>query len=177
MGAHQQRRGVALGQDAWACIQDLKVDLTHSPVLAYYNHEKLVSLQVDASSHGLGGCVMQDGRPVANVSRSMNSSENHYAQLEKEMLVITWGLPGSMVKYMGNVKQWYKQTTNHWINSSRNLWHRHNHICCASRSVIARLYRNLEERCSSLICEVEHPWVNQSHRKMSTKSKSVTRCQ
>lgn len=73
------------------CISDLKSALTHAPVLAYFNPDLPVSLQVDASSHGLGACVIQEGRPVAYASRSLNKAEKNYAQLEKEMLAIAWG--------------------------------------------------------------------------------------
>lgn len=45
------------------------------PVLAYFDPGKEVTLQVDASKHGLGATMMQEGRPVAFPSKMLNSTE------------------------------------------------------------------------------------------------------
>ena len=89
-------------------IQNLKKALTRAPVLAYFDPEKPVTVQVDSSSYGLGACVMQEGKPVAYASRSLNDAERNYSQLEKEMLAITWvcgkfhdyiyGVPGVLLE-------------------------------------------------------------------------------
>ena len=57
------------------CIQNLKRALTRAPVLAYFDPEKPVTVQVDSSSYGLGACVMQEGMSVAYASRSLNDAE------------------------------------------------------------------------------------------------------
>ncbi|KAK3093011.1 hypothetical protein FSP39_010012 [Pinctada imbricata] len=69
----------------------LKKALTESPVLQYYDQRKPVTLSVDASSQGLGACLLQEGRPVAYASRSLNKSERNYAQIEKELLAVVFG--------------------------------------------------------------------------------------
>lgn len=55
------------------------------PVLACFDPEKRVTLQVDASKHGLGATIMQEGRPVAYASKLLNSTEQNYTQIEKEL--------------------------------------------------------------------------------------------
>ena len=76
-------------------FDDLKSDLSNTPTLAYYDPTRETTISADASSFGLGAVLMQkqaDGtmKPVAYASRSMTSSEQRYAQIEKEALATTW---------------------------------------------------------------------------------------
>ena len=66
--------------------------ITSAPVLAFYDVSKPVKLSVDASQEGLGAVLIQSERPVAYASRSMTDCEKRYAQIEKEMLAIVFGL-------------------------------------------------------------------------------------
>jgi hypothetical protein len=59
-----------------------------TPVLAYYDPKKATTIQCDASSYAVGGVLLQEGRPIAYTSRSMNAAEQRYAQIEKETLAI-----------------------------------------------------------------------------------------
>ena len=59
--------------------------------MKYYDVTKDVTIQVDASLNGLGAVLLQDDHPVAYASRSLTQSEQNYAQIEKEMLAITFG--------------------------------------------------------------------------------------
>jgi transposase InsO family protein len=47
-------------------------------------------MQADASSTGLGACLMQDSQPVAYASRALTDPETRYAQIEREMLAIVF---------------------------------------------------------------------------------------
>ena len=69
--------------------------MVQEPVLVHYCTEKETSVSADACSFGLGAVVSQvqdDGtkRPVAYASRSMMSTEQRYAQIEKEALATMW---------------------------------------------------------------------------------------
>ena len=54
-------------------------------VLSDKGVNKEVTLEVDASKHGLGAVLMQEGKSVAYVSKSLSPTEQDYAQIEKEM--------------------------------------------------------------------------------------------
>lgn len=66
--------------------------MTSAPVLAFYDPAKKLVLQTDASKSGLGAALLQDGKPLAYASRALTSTEERYAQIEKEALSIVFGL-------------------------------------------------------------------------------------
>ena len=47
---------------------------------------------IHASDHGLGTCLVQQGKPIAYASRAMTDTESNYAQIEKELLAIVYGM-------------------------------------------------------------------------------------
>ncbi|CAB4015329.1 Hypothetical predicted protein, partial [Paramuricea clavata] len=53
--------------------------------------ERTASPQCDASDHGLGAALIQEGKPVAFASRALTHAEKQYAQIEKELLAIVYG--------------------------------------------------------------------------------------
>ena len=61
-----------------------------APVLTYYDVNKPIVIQCDASQSGLGAALLQEGRPVAYSSRVMTQTEQNYAQIEKELLAIVF---------------------------------------------------------------------------------------
>ena len=72
-------------------ILQIQCALSSHPVLAFFDINLTVCLQVDASSHGLGACLIQNDHPICYASRSLNDSEKNYAQIEKELLAIAYG--------------------------------------------------------------------------------------
>lgn len=50
-----------------------------------------MTLQVDASQHGLGTAQLQDHGPVAYASKALNETQRRYAQIEKELLAVLFG--------------------------------------------------------------------------------------
>ena len=73
-----------------AC-QELINRITQAPFLKYFDVCADVTVSVDASSEGLGACLLQGMQPVAYASRALNSAERNYAQIEKGMLTIVFG--------------------------------------------------------------------------------------
>lgn len=73
-------------------FNDLKEAITSTPTLKYFDVSDDITLSVDASSFGLGACIMQREQPVAYASRALNTAERNYAQIETEMLGIVYGL-------------------------------------------------------------------------------------
>ena len=74
-----------------AAINDIKWALTSDPVLAFYDPEQPVTVQADVSQSGVGACLMQQGKPLAYASQTLTTDERAYAQIEKEMLTVTYG--------------------------------------------------------------------------------------
>ena len=72
-------------------FNELKDLLSKAPLLQFYDHNKAIVLSVDASKDGLGAVLLQDNAPVAYASKSLSETQQRYAQIEKEMLAITFG--------------------------------------------------------------------------------------
>ena len=81
----------------WSRTQDnafeaMKRLVSEAPVLRFNDPDKELSIQCDASQTGLGAALLQDGQPLAFVSRALADTETRYAQLEKEMLAVVWSI-------------------------------------------------------------------------------------
>ena len=76
-------------------FEDLKAELQSLRVLALYHPDRETIVAADASSYGLGSVLLQqqpdkDWKPVLFASRTLSSTEQRYAQVEKEALGVTW---------------------------------------------------------------------------------------
>ena len=74
-----------------ASFKKVKEALALSPVLGYYDAKKELTLQVDASSTGLGAALIQGGQPIAYASKALTPTQEKYAQIEKELLAVVFG--------------------------------------------------------------------------------------
>lgn len=71
-------------------FNNIKKALVSSPVLGYYSAKDPIVISCDASKHGLGASIWQKGKPVAYGSKSLTTTEQAYAQIEKELLAVVF---------------------------------------------------------------------------------------
>ena len=85
------------GETEKKAFDKLKAALASSEVVIPYDPTLPVKVDTDASSTGLGAVishVLPDGteRPIEFASRTLNSAERKYSQIEKEALSLVWGV-------------------------------------------------------------------------------------
>ena len=78
-------------------FEQAKQSLSSSSVLIHYDPALPLQLAGDASAYGIGAVishVLPDGseKPIAFASRTLSSSEQNYAQIEKEALSLVFGV-------------------------------------------------------------------------------------
>ena len=85
------------GEEQQECFIKLKNRLSTTPVLMLYDISLPIKLDCDASSYGLGvvlSHILLDGseKPISFASRTLNSSERRYSQVDKEGAAVIFGL-------------------------------------------------------------------------------------
>jgi hypothetical protein len=73
-------------------FQELKQQLTTTPILIMPNMEKQFSIYCDAFGKGLGCILMQDGHVVAYASRQLRKHEEHYMTHDLELVALVHAL-------------------------------------------------------------------------------------
>ena len=73
-------------------FQRLKMEISKTEALPYFNTSAETILQTDASKKGLGACLIQNGKVVCYASRSLTKTEQNYQNLEREALGTIWGM-------------------------------------------------------------------------------------
>jgi hypothetical protein len=69
----------------------LKRVVSAAPVLRFFDPSNPeVTIQTDASSTGVGSCLLQGGQPIAFASRAFTEAETRYSQIEKELMAIVY---------------------------------------------------------------------------------------
>ena len=71
-------------------FKKIKQVVSQAPVLQYYDVNKPVTIQCDASGKGLGAVLLQDHKPVCYASRALTDIETRYALIETEMLAVVF---------------------------------------------------------------------------------------
>ena len=76
--------------------------VTAPPLLKYYEREKDLVIQCDASEGGLGAALLQDGKPLAYASRALTAAERNYAQIERSSSQLCFPQRGFTSTRMGD---------------------------------------------------------------------------
>ena len=67
-----------------SAFESIKVEITKTPILAYFDATKEHTIQSDGSQRGLGGVLLQDGKPVIYISRTLTPAESRYSNIERD---------------------------------------------------------------------------------------------
>ncbi len=95
-------------RDALLAYSDLTQAVCSAPCLAYPNFDEPFEVQTDASTSGLGACLLtkakHDGQwhPVAFASRALSKSERFYPAHKLEFLAMTWALADKFKDYLAH---------------------------------------------------------------------------
>lgn len=73
-------------------FNEIKNEICKDITLRFFNPNEQVIVSVDASKYGLGAVLIQNNLPCAYASRAMTNTQQQYAQIEKELLAICFGV-------------------------------------------------------------------------------------
>ena len=82
----------AWGPEDKQAFDSIKKEIVQAPIQRYYNPTKATVLQTDASTKGLGTCLLQDRHPIYFASKSLHDAECGYVTIELEALAVTWAM-------------------------------------------------------------------------------------
>jgi hypothetical protein len=75
-------------EDAQVVFHKLKQAMASTPVLALPRFDLPFTVEIDASDVGLGAVLMQQGRPIAFLSKALGEKNKHISIYEKEFLAL-----------------------------------------------------------------------------------------
>ncbi|GFN80973.1 Pol polyprotein [Plakobranchus ocellatus] len=72
-------------------FKDIKDSISKEVTLAYFNPDKSITVQVDASMKALGASLIQEVKPVAFASKALTDEETRYANIARKPLALVYG--------------------------------------------------------------------------------------
>jgi len=88
----KERYAVSLWEAQEQSFDTLKEKLTHTPLLQLPDFGKAFELECDASGIGIGGVLMQNGKPVAYFSKKLHGPVLNYFTHDKELYALVRSL-------------------------------------------------------------------------------------
>ena len=80
------------GLEHQAAFQQMKKEISCSPMLAYYNPKKQTVLQTDASIKNLCACLLQEEQSVYFPIKALTEAMKDYVAIEIESLAMAWAM-------------------------------------------------------------------------------------
>ena len=87
-------------------FERIKELLVSKKCLPYYDVQKPVKIQLDASKSGIGAALLQDNRPTAYASKSLTATQQKYAHNYRYMLAVVFGCQNMHIIIVA-CQQWY----------------------------------------------------------------------
>ena len=75
-----------------AAFQQVKEAFISDTTLRYFDPSLPVTIQVNALQVGIGAALLQNGKPIVFASKALTETECQYANIEREMLAIVFGV-------------------------------------------------------------------------------------
>jgi hypothetical protein len=77
-----------LGPTHQQAFDTLKSKLTQAPLLHLLDFDKMFELECDASGLGIGGVLLQGGKPIAFFSEKLSGPSLNYSTYDKELYAV-----------------------------------------------------------------------------------------
>jgi len=74
--------------EAQIAFDKVKVAMTRAPILALPNFQATFTIETDACQDGIGAVLMQQGRPIAYLSKALGEKHKALSIYEKEFLAL-----------------------------------------------------------------------------------------
>ncbi|KAK1681406.1 hypothetical protein QYE76_042254 [Lolium multiflorum] len=100
------------GKAQQKAFDELKKRLTEAPLLVLPDFAKTFEIECDASGLGIGGVLMQNGKPVAYYSEKLDGARLNYPIYDKELYALTVKCSPAYRRRYTMVKESHKWTNN-----------------------------------------------------------------